>query len=236
MRPLHAAWEYMPHVSQEVPVSETIFQRAEASPEAIHWRAPQPGRGWSPLPDAGAGPLTEEDLYLWRFAWDLKPEAGHFFFVVEDHPTQRQYIGKEELGFVELASTWRDGTAPVRQGPAGLLVKLTRFGQAVEFLTFAGRGEAGVTGNVFVVPDDEAANGLGNSLAEDPGAHCLAWGAVRTPGPDTPAELWLRRGVGDLDLGARLEALGQRLAEDAATLADGDRRTQRRLLIRLIEG
>lgn len=215
-------------------MSEKTFAHASARPDRVRWQAPRPGRGWSPLPDPGDGPLTEEDLYLWRYAWDLKPEAGHFFFTVADHPTQRQYVGKEELGFVELEAGWVAGDPPRREGPGGLLVKLTRFGQAVEFLSFAGRDEVGVAGNVFVTGDGEAANALVASRAADPDPHCLAWGAVRTPGPEVAAELWLRRGVGSLDLGERLVALGERLRADAAELAGGDRVTQRRLLMRLI--
>ena len=216
-------------------MSETIFQDAEATADSIRWRAPSSGRGWSPLPDAGGGPLTEEDLYLWRFVWELRPEAGHFFFVVEDHPTQRQYIGKEELPFVEVSATWAQGDPPSQDGPAGLLVKLTRFGQAVEFLTFAGRDETGAGGNVFVTADDESANAFADGGAKEPGTHCLAWGGVQTPGPGTPAGLWLERGVGDLDLAAALSGLGERLASDASTWAAGDRLAQRKLLMQLIQ-
>jgi hypothetical protein len=221
---------------EEAPsMSVAVFSEAVSEPERLCWRAPEPGRGWSPLPDPGEGPLTEEDLYLWRFAWDLRPEEGHFFLVVEDHPTQRQYVGKEELGFVELEASWAAGDPPRKEGPGGLLVKLTRFGQAVEFLTFAGRDGVGVAGNVFVVGGDDAANQFADSKAEDPGAHCLAWGGVRTPGPEVPAALWLERGVGELDLAECLAGLGQRLEEEAGVWAGGDRRAQRQLLARLID-
>ncbi len=212
---------------------------ATLKPDRLNWSAGSLGRGWSPLPEAGEGPLTEEDLYLWRFPYDLQTDTGSLFVLLEDHPTLRHYVAKDQLAFVEVAQGF--DLKGNRTETGGLFLRPHRFGQLVELVSFAGRAETGVSALVCLVPDDSTGSLLGQEVAGE-GSLSLAsftqlYGQVRTPGPETEASLELYAGdlhAQDQNLIEAFQRFEKRLEEDAATLVTGDRTQQRRILHRLL--
>lgn len=220
--------------------SPAVYSPLEVDPTLVRWSAGAPGRGWSPLPPEHQGPLTPEDLYLLRLAFDLTPEAGSFLAVLEDHEVQRQYAEKESLARLPCPLGFRLGPeGPQRDAPGGLLVRPVRFGQLVEMASFANRGEQGLALGVFVVPGPEAmallVEGLARPDEADVSPHTLAWGGLETAGPARRAGFWLVPGsLPASRLQAHVAGAGAALEADARELAAGDARTARRLVARLL--